>query len=163
MRCVGLWQVLPVLMLVFRNVSSDAGFLWDNFSGAQKSDFQHQKLISSTLRPVQVDQDKNGFWGMFGANPNTTQSNSNPIRNEYQSNSNPVESDYNSYSNDDYEFRPFEPNNSAKNNGFTIRTTYSTPTESVTHKDESQIDFLSSFANQRAIEKLSQFVANQNR
>ena len=104
---------------------------------------------------------------MLGANPSIEQqSNSNPFRNDHQSNSNPVEMDYKSNSNDDYEFKPFKPKN-----GFIIRTTYETPTESFkteqtesdTTKNQSPTGFLSSFANQRALEKLTQFVTNENR
>ena len=82
-------QLLPFLLILMFlcEVNSDAEFLWDNFSGAQKSNSQqNEKSISSTLRPVverEPDPDKPGLWGMFGMSPPGTKASpkvsSNPI------------------------------------------------------------------------------------
>jgi hypothetical protein len=74
------WQILPLLfilmLMLLCEVKSDAEFLWDNFSGAQKSNSQqNEKFISSTLRPLverEPDPDKPGLWGMFGMTPPST-------------------------------------------------------------------------------------------
>ena len=74
------FQLLFLLILTLRGASSDASFLWDNFSGAQKSDFSGAQgsdfpaeriHISSTLRPAsfspaEAKNPDSGFWGMFG-------------------------------------------------------------------------------------------------
>jgi len=106
------FQLLPFLLILMllSEVNSDAEFLWDNFSGAQKSNLQqNEKLISSTLRPVveiEPDPDKPGLWGMFGMSPPSTKPSpkisSNPI-----AYSNPIVNDDNN--NDGVVIKPATP------------------------------------------------------